>query len=102
MVDKSVRDLPQEVRIRNGLIKVISKVGRRKVNEYCFTLEEWLKAKNYPTANENYNYKVLISRKFRETAVLDHSTQGEMVAERVIDSQIIAIKKAVEKEQNDV
>jgi hypothetical protein len=101
LTDKSVRDHPQQVVIDQGNIKVRSKVGKEKTNEYTLTVEEWDAAKRGPSANEEWNFRKLIEKKFRESATLDDSPEGEAITDRLIDSQIMAIKKALKKAESD-
>ena len=98
VTDKSVRDLPQQIKIENDKINVISKIGRKQLGKYIFEISEWEKAKNGPSANIEYNYKQLISRKFREAGKLDETPEGEAITERLIDSQIRGIKEAIKQE----
>ena len=98
---KSVRDLPQQIKIKDNIITVISKVGRKKASSYSFFIDEWSKIINYPTANPEYNYVQFISKKLRDTAKLDNTTRGECITQRIIDTQISGIKKILNKAKSE-
>jgi len=93
--DKSVRDLPQRVNIKDGVITVSMCVGRSKVGEYSFDLSEWERAETYPTFNKEYNWHGLVASKYKAKYQKDYD-ENEAQGERIIDSQIMAIKKALE------
>ena len=94
--DKSVRDLPQKASIKNDLITVSTYVGRNKVGDYSFNLSDWLQAETHPTFNKEYNWCELVASKYKAKYQGDfdeNSAQGQ----RIIESQVRAIKKAMEK-----
>ena len=92
--DKSVRDHPQQAVVKDGTITVVMKVGRSTAGKYGFPVSEWEAAEHSPTFNENYNRHELISRHYRSRYGADYNTDP-CQAERIIDSQIMAIKKAL-------
>ena len=96
VTDNGVRDHPQQAKIKNEVITVSMKVGRRTAGSYTFPLSEWLAADRGPSANENWNRKKLIERHTARFQMHDQDG-GPCQADRIIDSQISAIKKAVTK-----
>ena len=97
LTDKSVRDHHQQIKIKNGVVTVISKFGSNIVCKYNFNINEWRDAKYNPSANTEYNYRKLIAKKFKDAAHLDISPEGESITELIIDSQIRGIKKTLMK-----
>jgi hypothetical protein len=97
ITNKSVRDLPQQIKIKDGNITVISKFGKRKLGEYTFNISEWEQATKGPSANSNWNYNQLISKKFRESGNLDTSPEGEAITSRILNAQVMGIKDALKQ-----
>ena len=59
---RAVRDLPQQAVIDGDRIRVISRLGRKKVGEYGIPLTEWTAAQRGPTANPRYNKAQVVAR----------------------------------------
>jgi len=94
-IDKSVRDHNQQAIIFEDSIKIVSKYGRKKVEDYLITRKEW--DKTFLFGNPNYTQFQLILSKTRH---YDNQPGGECQAGRIRDSQIRAIKEALLKENN--
>ncbi len=93
--DNSVRDHPQQAMIDDDRITIISKVGRQVAGSYSFPLSEWYEANKF--ANPNYSRVKLIEK---YTMYMDDEPGGFCQAGRIRDSQIYAIKLALEKQAN--
>lgn len=96
--DKSVTDYPQQAIIKGDNITVLNKFGRKTLSKFSIPVSEWKETYVQPTANINYNMRQLVKEKHIE------STPGNVedgvltpIAERIVDSQVNAIKKAYEK-----
>ena len=92
LTDKSVRDHPQQVIISGDTIEVRSKVGTKLAGKYTIPLEEWNKTQKHP--NPAWAQAELI-RKY--TSGLDEQRGGPGQAQRIRDSQVNAINKAMAK-----
>jgi hypothetical protein len=94
--DNSVRDHPQKATVCGGIITIVMKVGNKIAGSYCLQQSQWDAARNSPTFNENYNRRELIGGLYCKLFPGDYD-DDPCQAERIIDSQICAIKKALEK-----
>ena len=91
--DNSVRDLPQRAKVADGEIAVSSYVGRQKAAGFTFPLAAWERAEsNADTFNPAYNKSFLLRGL---TQGLDYEPGGPCQADRIRDSMIRAIDKAV-------
>ena len=89
--DRSVRDHPQQVSIKNGVITITSKVGRQVANVHDLPLESWKEAE-MRYANEHAGRAELMREHF---GFLDDQPGGAGQAERIRDSIRNAIVKAL-------
>ena len=96
--DRSVRDLPQRAIVMPNIITVQSFVGRIKVSEYNIGRADWYELSYSPTANQNWNKMDFIKN---HTRSYDSEPGGPCQAERIRDSQRMAIDKGIQmwKEQ---
>ena len=96
--DRSVRDLPQRVIVMPNIITVQSFVGRIKVSEYNIGRADWYELSHFPTANPNWNKMDFIKN---HTRSYDSESGGPSQAERIRDSQRMAIDQGIQmwKEQ---
>ena len=96
--DRSVRDLPQRAVVMPNIITVQSFVGRIKVSEYNIGRADWYELSRSPTANPNWNKMDFIRN---HTRLYDSEPGGSGQAERIRDSQRMAIDKGIQlwKEQ---
>lgn len=92
--DHSVRDLSQQATIKDDIITVTSKVGRKMASKYEVPLSEWERTEKGPSANPNYN-KAMLVKKY--TPGMDEEPGGVEQAQRIRDSQVYAIEKAIKK-----
>jgi hypothetical protein len=89
-IDKSVRDFSNKAIIKDGKITVEQRCGGEKVGTYTFPLEEW--ERTYKDYNPNWAHKKLIEEKAGMEPA--EESGGPCQWDRIIDSQIYAIKKA--------
>ena len=91
--DHSVRDLPQRVIVMPDVITVKSFVGRAKASEYNVMRRDWAALEQAPCANLQYSKQRLITE---HTQQYDSEPGGPCQAERIRDSQRMAIDKGLE------
>ena len=96
--DRSVRDHSQRAVVMPDIITVQSFVGRIKVSEYNIGRADWYELSRTPTANPNWNKANFIRE---HTKSYDSEPGGPCQAERIRDSQRMAIDKGIQmwKEQ---
>ena len=96
--DRSVRDHSQRAIMMPDIITIQSFVGRIKVSEYNIGRADWYELSRTPTANPNWN-KANFIREY--TKSYDDEPGGPCQAERIRDSQRMAIDKVIQmwKEQ---
>ena len=89
--DRSVRDHPQQVSIKDGLITITSKVGRMTANVHKIPLQDWRDAESRYVNEKSGRYELM-----RELfAHLDDQPGGAGQAQRIRDSIVRAIIKAL-------
>lgn len=97
--DRSVRDHPQRVIVMPNIITVQSFVGRIKVSEYDISHRDWESlASNPECCNLDWSQSQFI---YNHTREYDNEPGGTCQAERIRDSQRMAIDKGIQmwKEQ---
>ena len=96
--DTSVRDHPQQAEVRGDKIIVTSKVGRQSVATIDIPLSDWERESTTrgKTANPNWNKLALIRRLTQD---LDDQPGGPDQADRIRDSMVRAIDKAMAKRE---
>lgn len=91
--DLSVRDHKQRVIVMPNVICVQSFVGRVKVSEYNVLRRDWVSLEHNPMcANPNWSKSQFI---YNHTRQYDTEPGGPCQAERIRDSQIMAIDKGI-------
>jgi hypothetical protein len=96
VTDKSVRDYPQQVIVNSdGDITVKNKSGRTLVSKKTFNISEWEAIEKSSFGNKNYLKREFV-RKLKNYKS-DGTPESESVIDRIIDSQVIGIEKAIGK-----
>lgn len=92
--DKSVKDLPQKAILNNGVIEVGHTQPKKYKGQsrYTITIDEWERAKK-SSGNPEYGIRRLVKQKWFD--LTKPELEQEAVAERVVDSQISAIKEVL-------
>ena len=91
--DHSVRDLPQRVIVMPDVITVKSFVGRAKASEYNIMRRDWESLEHNPMcANPQWSKSQFI---YNHTQQYDSEPGGPCQAERIRDSQRMAIDKGL-------
>ena len=86
---KLVRDCTQKAILSEGIIKVISYVGKYAVFSYYLSIDDWKQAEN-ALGNPNYHKRKLVE-KYADPRVSYPALIS--VREQIIDSQIFAIEQ---------
>ena len=94
--DKSVRDHSQQVILKDDVFTIKSKEGRKTIGSYSFTLIEWETGIKIPSFNINFNIKKFITDRYFKVFTV-RTPEEDCLANRIIDSQIYAIQKVIDK-----
>lgn len=100
ITDRSVRDHPQRVVVMPEIITVQSFVGRIKVTEYNIKRADWESLAHNPECyNVNWSQSQFV---YNHTRQYDSEPGGPCQAERIRDSQRMAINRGLQEWRKQV